>query len=1044
MKVNMPVTDREVTLGDTQTIVSKTNLKGSITTVNRDFVTISGYSEKELIGKNHNIVRHPDMPPAAFQDLWNRMKAGKPWTGLVKNRCKNGDYYWVKANVTPVSKDGRVVEYLSVRTKPSREEIQQAESLYRKITAGKASLNAPKWVTWLAPFRKGGIQFRLALVFSVLFVVLTSALTGVSLYAVQDVFSKSENLELKQIFDDLSSRFAAKSELAEALSTLIAGMPTVQQQLLKTNRQGLLDTFGPGFTTLKERYGVEQFQFHTPPATSLARLDQPDKFGDDLASQRKIIVAANERRQPISGLERGPRGPSARGLAPISANGKPVGSVEFGIALDQEFFDHFKQEQGVDIGLHIVQDGKPMMFASTFSTQSLLTPQEIRYAMAGKPLRFNTSVKDQPLAIYAASIADFTGIPLGVAEIRKDRSYTVSEMSQLRNLILGVVTVAVVLCILVAIGIARRLSRRLQTAINVSSHITEGNFHNEIDYRGDDEIGKLMKTLQSMQIKLGYELDDALHKARESGRIRTALDNVKANVMVADATHNIIYFNKALQTMFQEAQADIRKALPEFDVDRLIGANIDAFHSDPSRQRQILESLRGTHNAQIEISGRTFRFMANPVLDDSGERIGTVVEWADRTQELTVEDEVQAMVGTAQAGDLSERIALNNKTGFFASLAANINALVDVSERVISDTVRVLAALARGDLTQTIEADYCGAFGELKRDANATVKKLTEVIGKIKSGADAVANGSGEIAQGNLDLSQRTEEQASSLEQTASSMEQMTVTVKQNADNARQANQLAGGARTQAERGGEVVGRAVDAMGKIKTASKKIAEIIGVIDEIAFQTNLLALNAAVEAARAGEQGRGFAVVAGEVRTLAQRSATAAKEIKELIEDSVAKVDEGSRLVDESGQTLIEIVNAVKKVSDIVAEIAAASSEQSSGIEQVNRAVTQMDEMTQQNAALVEQAAAASQSMGEQARGLRDLVTFFKAHAESESAPNNGSPSNSMVGWTGEERRAANRPWASQSEAKDSTQNKRAQPPLSASTAGLDNDEWEEF
>jgi methyl-accepting chemotaxis protein len=263
---------------------------------------------------------------------------------------------------------------------------------------------------------------------------------------------------------------------------------------------------------------------------------------------------------------------------------------------------------------------------------------------------------------------------------------------------------------------------------------------------------------------------------------------------------------------------------------------------------------------------------------------------------------------------------------------------------------------------------------------------MAAVVAQVKNMAGQVHAGAEEISRGNINLSQRTEEQASSLEETASSMEEMTSTVKQTADNAGQANQLAQAARQQAEKGGAVVGSAVAAMNGINEASKKIADIIGVIDEIAFQTNLLALNAAVEAARAGEQGRGFAVVATEVRSLAGRSATAAKEIKALIQDSVARVEEGSRLVDESGRTLDEIVGAVKKVTDIVAEIAAASREQSGGIEQVNKAIVAMDSNTQQNAALVEQAAASSQAIVEQALVLHSVVAHFQVSAGAGAAP----------------------------------------------------------
>jgi methyl-accepting chemotaxis protein len=307
--------------------------------------------------------------------------------------------------------------------------------------------------------------------------------------------------------------------------------------------------------------------------------------------------------------------------------------------------------------------------------------------------------------------------------------------------------------------------------------------------------------------------------------------------------------------------------------------------------------------------------------------------------------------------------------------------------------------MSHGDLTKTIDSNYQGSFGQLKNDANSTISKLTEVMGEINNNANSVLNGAHEIAQGNANLSQRTEEQASSLEETASSMEEMTSTVRMNADNAKQADQLASSARELAEKGGEVVSNAVDAMSEITASSKKIADIIGVIDEIAFQTNLLALNAAVEAARAGEQGRGFAVVASEGRNLAGRSATAAKEIKGLIGDSVTKVEEGSKLVDESGKTLEGIMTSVKKVSDIIAEIAAAGEEQSDGIEQVNKAINQMDEMTQQNATLVEEAAAASEAMGEQARNLNELVGFFTTDGSSNNAHST-------------ERRSGSRPWKS--------------------------------
>ncbi|MFO1390224.1 methyl-accepting chemotaxis protein [Cellvibrio sp.] len=463
----------------------------------------------------------------------------------------------------------------------------------------------------------------------------------------------------------------------------------------------------------------------------------------------------------------------------------------------------------------------------------------------------------------------------------------------------------------------------------------------------------------------------------EMARLLGALETATTNIMIADTERKIIYMNKSVEAMLRVAEADIRSVLPHFAVDKIIGSNMDIFHKNPAHQMKLLETLSSTYTSNIVVGKRHFRLVANPIFAKDGSRLGSVVEWLDRTQEVAVESEVSELVEAAARGNFTSRIATQNKQGFFLKLAEGLNQLTQTADVGLSDVNRVLGAIAKGDLTEKITAEYFGTFGDLKDYCNQTTDSLSEMLGEIRVAADTIYTASSEIASGNADLSSRTEQQAANLEETASSMEELTSTVKLNADNAKQANVLAEQAATVATDGGALIGQVVTTMNAINESSQKISDIIGVIDGIAFQTNILALNAAVEAARAGDQGRGFAVVASEVRTLAQRSANAAKDIKALISDSVKKIESGNTLVGKSGDTMKEIVSAIKRVNDIMAEIAAASVEQSSGIQEVSTAVSHMDEMTQQNAALVEEAAAAAESLQSQADQLTQRVAMFR-------------------------------------------------------------------
>ena len=889
MRINKPVSGREVPIPEGELIASRTDLKGRITWVNDAFIAISGFDEQELLGQPHNIVRHPDMPPAAYEDMWRTLQSGKPWQGVVKNRCKNGDHYWVVANVTPVRSEGEVTGYLSVRTRPSEEQVAQAEALYRAVSDGKTPLRPPTGL--MQSLRDWPLPVRLyALIGFLIFALVAGAIGGLAI-----------NARLTATLDRVYGEHAAAAVTVGRIQALMNGL-----------RAEIL-------LSLQHDPAMAFAQLHDHPLSlHIQNIERDRDLIDTLWAAYKA-------------------GGESRFAAPA-------------LALEQAL--QRLTREGLNPALQHLEAGE--------------------FNQANRVLLFQVN----PLHNEARQ----HGIVLRESH-EQAAAELYAEAKALSTAIIMAVVIAMALLILIVWFAARAIVGSvvgpLRQANQALEAIAEGQFDKKIEVHADDEIGRLLHALRSMQIRLNYDVAEMKQMATRALRVKSALDTTSNSVMVADADGEIIYCNRAIFEMFSKVESQMRQQMPGFSVAGLLGSNIDMYHRQPAHQRGMLANLKGEHRAEIEVGGRLFSLIANPIVNEQGERLGTVVEWRDRTQEAAVEQEVAQIIAMAGRGDFAQRLDTSRMEGFFLELSKGINGLLEAVELAVSDVARLFGRLAEGDLTQRIEADYEGLLGELKNDANQTIDTLESTLGRIMEASRSVSTAAQEIAHGNQDLSSRTEEQAASLEQTAASMEELTSTVKANAESAREARQMASLAADTAGKGSRSVQQMVGTMSEIEQAARKIVDIIAVIDGIAFQTNILALNAAVEAARAGEQGRGFAVVAGEVRSLAQRSAAAAKEIKALISDSVSKVEQGTTLAGQTGTVIAEVVDSVGRVAEVVADISAASAEQSSGIEQVNTAITHMDDVTQQNAALVEQASAAAESLEEQANVMVEAVSVFR-------------------------------------------------------------------
>ncbi len=1012
MKKHPSLKGNHITFAEGTMLVSRTDLEGTTTYVDSDFVDISGYSEQELVGKKHNVIRHPDTPAEIHKDLWDTLNSGAPWSGMIKNLSKNGDYYWVYSNITPITAEDGHKEFMSVGMCPTSEQIEAGEALYQQLNSGHSPVKS--WWSRINLFRGIKIWQKLTIAAITLIIIACAAITSAIKLSNEDIRFAEKELQgveylaaVRKLLQNLPEHRGLSAGLLSGKSEF-AGQLKAKQTEIEQNFNAIskLDVdYGEALNTSSTLKQLKADWSNLKQQNQNLSVNESVTRHSAIMEDIRLFVTGIA---DVSNLTLDPDLDSYY-LMDLLVNRIPVLTDKMGLiralgteAIQEQTMSPELKSKLTRLSVYtsIATDGLAYALKSSFSANP-----ELKAELSTQ----GTSVQKK-LAAYTSAVDDLFKADLtqqDSASFFGDATQSINTTFELydavspilaglldqradhlrANLYRLIAFSAIGLLIALSVGfyVITGLLRALKNTSEEFDHLAEGNYRRTIDVKGKDEIGDLMRALKIMQIKLGFEVNSTLQHANEMARIKVALDNANSCVMMADNEGKIIYLNRAVRALMQQSQQEMCKEFPGFDPTRLRGVSINNLYKRSDNLDQPVSKIEQTYSTRVSIGEKTFDLIANPVLSDQGDRLGVTVEWTDKTDEVAVEKEVEQIIMSARVGDLDKRIDLSGKTGFFRELADGVNQLIEVISESFQDVSIVMEAMAQGDLNKTITTDYSGTYGEVKDNINVTINRLQGVVSKILGASEFIRGSSEEITEGNSNLSQRTEEQAATLEETASSMEELTSTVNNNADNSQRANQLATQALGLAEQGGNVVKQAITAMGEITDSSNRIHEIIGVIDDIAFQTNLLALNASVEAARAGELGRGFAVVATEVRNLAQRSATAAKEIKDLISESGEKVTTGGKLVNQSGDTLSSIVASVKEVESIVSEIAVASQQQSAGIGQVSKAIMQMDEITQQNAALAEQTCAASEASLHKAQEMNSLVSFFKVeHAADRS------------------------------------------------------------
>lgn len=890
----------EYVLTDTDLIVSKTDLKGIITYINDDFIRIGGFSRTELIGSPHNILRHPDMPAMAFDDMWKTLGSGNSWSGIVKNRTKSGGFYWVRSNAMPLFEEGKIVGYMSVRSKPATSEIRAAEALYRDLNSGKSKVKLdagevvqPNLLTTIQrTFRDISVKSKLntLVVSSVLSIGLLAFYGTYGLSITRDVV-KTDTQAIQAYMQNID--FSREAQIAFKAQT-----HEFKNILLRGQNPDALLKYTKDFDLQAQKVSQNLHALH----------DAMDKMQQ--TEQVKMVTDYIQAHEKIT----------------------------------KQYYDALKSYQVGNID-------------SIFTVDSMITGMGRSFSgEIEKLVTFNKNeIEQRRLA-------------------RQNALETISNQFKTNTTAMGV-TIALIL-FLWSFSTSRSVIERLHRAAKLITDVSEGK-NIEVNAYSKNELGKIMQSIKMLGVKMRFEAAEDRREATEMRRIKLALDEVRLPVTLSNSENEFIYMNNAAYKMWQGISSEMAKRFPDFSVDSMYGGSLAQYFETEQDRTDFATPQEGGRQMLINLAGRKFRLTVFWVYDDRGIYVGRATQWKDVTAELAMQVQISQIVSAASEGNFKNRVEVLENEGFFKQLADGLNVLLSTCEQSYADMADIFDALSHGDLTHKITTQYEGEFETIKNNANHTVEKLTEIVEKIKNITSSLNNSSREIAQSSNNLSNRTTQQAHAIEETAASMHELTSTVEANTENANNANDFVIGASNVATKGVNVIHQVVSTMEEIHDSSRKIVDIISVIDGISFQTNILALNAAVEAARAGEQGRGFAVVASEVRSLAQRAASAAGEIKNLINDSVGKIEDGSKLVVNAGHTMEDIVGSIRTVTEMIGQINVASNEQNAGISLASQSILEMEEMTQQNAILVEQSASVSENLRNQAEDLALAVNYFK-------------------------------------------------------------------